>query len=66
MLYEKMMQYYAGDPKRIQHFIKVHSLASYIGKQEHLDAKTQQILETAALVHDIGIQAAEQKYHTAS
>lgn len=61
----KMVQFYRGDPRRIQHFIKVHSFAAYIGRQEGLDAGTQEILEIAALVHDIGIKSAEKKYGSA-
>lgn len=57
-----MIQYYSGDPKRIQHFLKVFELAKMIGEREALDAGTQHILETAALVHDIGIKKAEEKY----
>lgn len=33
-----------------------------MGREEGLDAETQFILESAALVHDIGIRASEQKY----
>ena len=29
------IEYDKGDPKRIQHFIKVHSFARLIGKQEN-------------------------------
>ncbi|MBS7372337.1 MAG: HD domain-containing protein, partial [Bacteroidaceae bacterium] len=36
--------------------------ASLMGREEGLDAETQFILESAALVHDIGIRASEQKY----
>ena len=61
-LYWKMVEYDAGDPFRIQHFVKVHSFAALIGKEEKLDDKTQEILECAALVHDIGIRLAEEKY----
>lgn len=61
-VYEKMMDYYAGDPGQIQHFVKVHSFASLIGRLERLDAKTQLILELAALVHDIGIKPAMEQY----
>jgi len=57
----EMIEYYAGDPKRIQHFIKVHSFAKLIGTLEHLDQDTLFILETAAVVHDIGIKLCEQK-----
>ncbi len=61
-LAEKMIHYYQNDPKRIQHFIKVHSFAKLIGEMEGLDQNTQFILEAAAYVHDIGIKAAEEKY----
>lgn len=59
---EKMIRHDQGDPRRIQHFLKVHSFAKYIGECEGLDKHTQLILETAALVHDIGIRPAEEKY----
>ena len=58
----KMIEYYSGDPRRIQHFIKVHSFAKMIGALEELNSKTQDILEIAAIVHDIGIKTAEEKY----
>lgn len=61
-LYHEMITYYEGDPKRIQHFIKVHSFAKMIGTLENLDDRELFILEAAALVHDIGIKAAEEKY----
>ena len=44
-----MVEYNHGDPK-------------LMGREEGLDAETQFILESAALVHDIGIRASEQKY----
>ena len=61
-LYREMMAYDAGDPARIQHFVKVHSFAQAIGKAEKLEEEIQFILECAALVHDIGIKPAEAKY----
>ena len=57
-----MITYYAADPARIQHFIKVHSFAALIARQEGMDAATLEILEAAAYVHDIGIKSAEQTY----
>lgn len=59
-----MIKYYQGDPKRIQHFIKVHSFAQLIGISEKLDTETLFILETAALTHDIGIKLAETKFNS--
>ncbi len=61
-LYKKMIEYDRGDPKRIQHFVKVHSFARLIGKEEYIDDHTLYILEAAAYVHDIGIHPAMEKY----
>ena len=61
-LFLKMIAYYAGDPKRIQHFTKVHSYARIIGVGEEMDAASLFILEAAAYTHDIGIKPAEEKY----
>lgn len=61
-LYKKMIEFYRGDPARIQHFVKVHSFAKLIGEEEHLGEKSLYILEAAAYVHDIGIRPAEEKY----
>lgn len=62
ILITEMMKYYTGDPKRIQHFIKVYQFAKMIGEMEGLSEDLQHILETAAIVHDIGIKPAEEKY----
>lgn len=62
----EMIKYFTGDPKRVQHFLKVYEFSSLIGRCENLDAKTQQILETASIVHDIGIKPAEEKYSSSS
>lgn len=61
-LAQAMCQYDHGDPMRIHHFLKVHDFAALIGKEEGLDDHTQFILESAALVHDIGIHVSEEKY----
>lgn len=61
-VYEKMVNWYAGDPAQIQHFVKVHSFAALIGRQEGLTGDALLTLEIAALVHDIGIRPAMEKY----
>lgn len=58
-LIEKMMEYYAGDPKRVQHFLKVYEFAKLIGESEELESEKLHILRTAAIVHDIGIKISE-------
>lgn len=62
----KMMEYYAGRPKQIQHFMKVYAYAKLIGEMEHISPEFQRILETAAITHDIGIRASEIKYGNSS
>lgn len=59
-LLDAMIAYYSGDPARSQHFMKVYAYAKLIGLEEGLDPRTQHILETAAIVHDIGIKASEE------
>lgn len=58
----EMIQYYEGEPARIQHFIKVHTFALAIGSAEGISPELREILGAAALVHDIGIRVAEEKY----
>ena len=65
-LISEMIAYDAGDARRIQHFLKVHTLAALIGKEEALPEKTQDFLEAAAILHDIGIHEAERKYGSTS
>lgn len=65
-LHLAMIELYSGDPKRIQHFCKVHSYAKLIGEAEKIDNKTLFILEVAALTHDIGIHTSEEKYGNCS
>jgi hypothetical protein len=57
-----MIAYYAGDVRRIGHFLTVYGYAKAIGELEGLDAPTQEILEVTALMHDIGIKASLDKY----
>ena len=69
MLHElmlKMIEFDAGDPRRVQHFVKVASFARTIGLGEGLDADTRLTLEAAAIVHDIGIRPSEEKYGDSS
>jgi len=61
-LLTEMIEYDKGDAIRIQHLIKVHGFAAAIGRLENLNEDTLFILETAAILHDIGIHLSEQKY----
>jgi hypothetical protein len=61
-----MIDYFAGDARHINHFLKVYGYARAIGEKEGLDQKTMEVLEIAALTHDIGIKNSELKYNSAA
>lgn len=65
-LIQRAVAFDHGDARRIQHFLKVYTYADTIGKLEHISAETQEILTVAAVLHDIGIHAAEEKYGSSS
>ena len=58
----EMILFDRGDARRIQHFLKVYQFAALIGKLEELSPEQQEILEIAAILHDIGIIPSEKKY----
>ena len=58
----KMTEFNAGDPKRIQHFIKVYEFAHVIAVKEGMDEAALRILDIASIMHDIGIRPSEEKY----
>ena len=61
-LFLKTLAFFQNDLDQIQHFVKVHGFASQIGRLEGLTDEEQFTLEAAALVHDVGILPANQKY----
>ncbi len=65
-LIQKAIQFDRGDARRIQHFLKVYAYADLIGRLENLPEEQQRILIAAAILHDIGIHAAEEKYGSTS
>ena len=62
----EMIRYYVKDPRRVNHFLKVFSFAKSIGELEKLNEETQDILEVAAIIHDIGIKISEEKYNSSA
>lgn len=61
-----MIDYYGKDVRRIQHFLKVYGYAKAIGELEGLSSELLELLEVAAVVHDIGIKVSEEKYHSSA
>lgn len=58
--------YFEKDIKRISHLLKVYGYAKAIGEMEQLDDFEMECLETAAVLHDIGIKISEEKYHSSA
>ena len=58
----KMIDFYNGNRSDVRHFLKVYAYAKTIGELEGLDAKTQDTLEIAAIVHDIACPVCREKY----
>ena len=58
----KMIGYSNGDRHDINHFLKVYAYAKAIGECEGLSAGEQQIVEIAAVVHDIACPLCREKY----
>ncbi|MEE3332841.1 MAG: HD domain-containing protein [Ruminococcus sp.] len=61
-----MTEYFRGDVKRIQHFMKVYTIARTIGINERLPEDVQHLVEIAAITHDIGIKLSEEKFGSAA
>jgi HD superfamily phosphodiesterase len=65
-LINEMINYYAGDSKRVNHFLKVYAYAQTIAKLEKVDFETLKIIEVASILHDIGIKESERIYGDAT
>ena len=65
-LINKMITYFDGDVRRINHALKVYGLAKSIAENERVTAETLAVIEAAAILHDIGIKLSEQKYNSSA
>lgn len=61
-----MVEYEEGNVERVNHFLKVSAFARSIGEGEGFSNELLEMLETAALVHDIGIKPSLEKYHSSA
>ena len=59
---QKMIAFYRGNIHDIDHFLKVWAMAKKIGELEVLDKHAQEVLELAAVVHDIACPLCREKY----
>ena len=58
----KMIEYYQGDSKRVQHFMKVYAYAKTIAECEKIAPEEQKTVEIAAVIHDIACLLCREKY----
>ncbi len=61
-LIREMVRVNEGDARRINHALKVYGIAKCIAGCEGTPERTRQIIEAAAVLHDIAIRRCEQKY----
>lgn len=59
-----MISYFGTDIRRINHALKVYGFTKGIMGSEVLTEDMMLTVELAAVLHDIGIKAAESKYHS--
>lgn len=59
---QRMIAFEAGCPGRVQHFLKVYQFAQIIADAENVTGEAREILDIAALMHDIGIRPCEERY----
>lgn len=58
----EMVNFCTDQPMLIQHHIKVHEYVRLIGTIENLPYKEMEILEVAAIIHDLGFKICVDKY----
>ena len=61
-----MIEYFGNDILRINHALKVYGFASTICRSETANKDTIDIIEIAAVLHDIGIHVSEKKYKSSA
>jgi HD superfamily phosphodiesterase len=60
----EMIKYFKNDVKRINHAIKVYGFAKSICFSENITGNKEEVIEIAAILHDIGIIKAFKKYNS--
>ena len=66
LLTKEMIKYNHGDKKRINHALKVHSYAKTIASLEKINEYELFNLESAAILHSIGIKVCEEEYNSSN
>ncbi|MDR1721451.1 MAG: HD domain-containing protein [Methanobrevibacter sp.] len=59
---KEMIDFFGNDTRRIVHSLKVFSYTQTIAELEGIDEEQREIAIVVAILHDIGIKIAEEKY----
>jgi hypothetical protein len=59
---QEMIRFFGKDTRRIAHALKVYAYAQAVTELENIDGKARDITLIAAILHDVGIKIAEDKY----
>ena len=62
----ELKRHFENDTRRIQHALKVLKAAETIMDGENIQGAMREIVTITALLHDVGIKTAEQKYQSAA
>ena len=62
----ELKQHFGADERRIQHALKVLKTAETIMDGENIQGFIRDVVTITALLHDVGIKTAEQKYQSAA
>lgn len=65
-LLKDVLLYENGHLRRTKHILMVHALVKTIGSEEGLSLEQLQIVQSAAILHDIAIKRCKRKYNDAS
>lgn len=66
MYIEELRKHFGTDTRRINHALQVLHYAELIMEGEGVDEASRKIITITALLHDVGIKAAEEKYNSAA
>ncbi|VBB07028.1 Hypothetical protein LUCI_2272 [Lucifera butyrica] len=63
---QQLERHFGSDRKRINHALKVLAYAEKIMCGENVSADLRKVITITALLHDVGIKPAEEKYHSSA
>jgi HD superfamily phosphodiesterase len=63
---DKMITYFKGDVRRINHALKVYGFSINISDMDGVSERDRIIISLSAILHDIGIHEAERKHNSTS